>query len=80
MCLQFSMGCRIWKPVAEELVLRGKRRVVIYDLYGRGHSDAAYPCDLSLFTGPSVPEWMDDHDDDDELGLKHVLAYVRSLL
>lgn len=45
------MGCRIWKPVAEALVSRGKRRVLAYDLFGRGYSDAAYPCDLSLFTG-----------------------------
>lgn len=47
------MGFRIWKPVAEELVRRGKRRVLTYDLFGRGYSDAAYPCDLPLFTGPS---------------------------
>lgn len=53
MYVQFSMGCRIWKPVAEELVKRGKRRVLAFDLFGRGYSDAAYPCDLSLFTGPS---------------------------
>lgn len=52
------MGCRIWKPVAEALVSRGKRRVLAYDLFGRGFSDAAYPCDLSLFTGACVGVWV----------------------
>lgn len=47
----FSMGCRIWKDVAEALVERGGRRVLTFDLFGRGYSDAAFPCDLELFTG-----------------------------
>jgi pimeloyl-ACP methyl ester carboxylesterase len=47
----FSMGCRIWKPIADALAQEGGRRVLTFDLFGRGYSDAAYPCDLSLFTG-----------------------------
>ena len=47
----FSMGCVIWNDVAEALVERGGRRVLAFDLFGRGYSDAAFPCDLELFTG-----------------------------
>lgn len=47
----FSMGCVIWNDIAEALVERGGRRVLAFDLFGRGYSDAAFPCDLELFTG-----------------------------
>lgn len=47
----FSMGCVIWNEVAEALVERANRRVLTFDLFGRGYSDAAFPCDLELFTG-----------------------------
>jgi pimeloyl-ACP methyl ester carboxylesterase len=44
------MGSRIWKEVAHQLTGAG-RRVLLFDLYGRGFSDAAFPNDLGLFVG-----------------------------
>lgn len=47
----FSLGCIIWNDVADALVSQGGRRVLAFDLYGRGYSDAAFPCDVELFSG-----------------------------
>jgi hypothetical protein len=54
LCVQFSMGQKIWAPVAEHLVEHANRKVLTFDLFGRGFSDAAFPNDLALFTGGSM--------------------------
>jgi len=46
----FSVPSIIWKDVAPQLASKGFR-VLVYDLYGRGYSDAPWlPYDVSLYT------------------------------